>query len=185
MNIFRSEHSFSCFAACLSMTTFNLTDIMVSQKNICDFLGLGLPNDSIDLIAKLDLKNVFVTDNSKEWGLDVDTTKINDLLLNYNVPLVCEFKSTLEFFDFEFDEYLTGLTTENKYPIIGFDYGYYTNGDNSQVYGHTIVGLTVKQQSLTAFDPGPKLFGVKNYDLYDLFVASKRKKGGIWSFKKK
>ncbi len=178
-----SEHPFSCFAACLASVVNNLTEKVISQANINDYLGLCIPSTSLENMTNFNLKNVNVSENIDDWGINVETKQINQLFDDNNISLTCQYHSSLVFEDWSFEDFLIEETSKGVCPIVGFDYNAYYGIGEVQNAGHVIVCDSIRNGKLVAFDPGPKDAGSKTFDIYDLYVASKKKRGGIWTFR--
>jgi len=147
-------------------------------------LGLCVPSSYINTITDYGYQNVRFSDTVDDWGVVIDTNELNLFFDNNRIPLKCDYHSSLTFEDWEFEDFLVEETRRNRYPIVGFDYNSLLESGNIEGAGHVVVCDSIHNGKLLAFDPGPKDAGSKVIEIYNLYVASKRKRGGIWTFQK-
>jgi hypothetical protein len=175
-----------CFAACLQIAAKETASAEIDQITIANHLGVVLPvGFDFSELASQGLSNFRFDSDSALWGIEPVVADVNAVLRNADAALECQFEPISKFQDWEFEERLAGLTKSGQFPIVGFAYNSLFAELAPENPGQCAVVYRVQErtgQSLVEiYDPGPKKAGFRSVDSYSLYVACRRKHGGIWS----
>jgi hypothetical protein len=178
---YKSPHPYLCFASCLRTIIEGYSGIETDEFEIGDELGVTVPKDDESHIYGFTQSNL-----SEDWGVNVDTEKINSLLRGYHAGINCSYHSANTFEDYAFDDFVRQSLSDNNMVIFGFDYNSLFKMSSTAKIGHAVVGISsiVKKTTLgiNIYDPGPRFSAQKQVDSFDMYVSCKRKGGGIWTF---
>jgi hypothetical protein len=177
----RSPHPYLCFASCLRTVIEGYCGIVTDEFDIGNELGVITP-DAYE--SKLEFHSQ--SNLSTDWGVNVDTVRINSVLTSYQANLECKYHSAKMFEDYAFDDFVQKSLKGDNMIILGFDYNYLFKMSATEIIGHAAVGISTVDKpnglGINIFDPGPRLSAQKQVDSFDMYVACKRKGGGVWTF---
>lgn len=172
---------------------FKSIKIVVAKKEYCipAVLEMVLNIYDIKSLNQDDIASQFTINSSQntpeeEWGIVLDNNSINNFFERNDIPLVENFISINQIYD-EYD-FVDRVKKEllNSVIICGYNYSYlYGNKDRNFSHVSIILDISDDCKSVYILDPGPKESGFKWVDLYDLYLAIKNRKDGLWCISKK
>ena len=161
--------NYLCFAALLEMI---LGDVGVgyTRFEIAENLGVTLP-----LRAKGRLKGAEYSNNEFEWGIKVDSGKLNEFFRKNKINLHAEYIHTTPYTMLE-----EKIKKWNQcYVIFLFSYGELIGNSELQEMGHAMLFINmVDSQNIRVYDPGPNDCGEKVINCYRLEEAMYRRRAG-------
>src|SRR5208282_3092981 len=108
----------------------------------------------------------------------------NVILSQTNSHLECRFEPISQFQDWEFERRLATLVQSGHFPIVCFDYDALLGNTALENRGHCGVVYRVRDAAarctVDIYDPGPKDAGIRTAELDSLYVACRKRHGGIW-----
>jgi len=96
--------------------------------------------------------------------------------------LVEEYISIRKIADYRFVQTLKNISDEFD-VVFGFDYGMLNNIPNYYGIGHVGLFLEQEGENLLFLDPGPRNYGVRKVNIYDLYNAIRNKSDKLWIIK--
>jgi hypothetical protein len=171
-----------CIAACVEYIVYHKTQIEIDQSSFAEYFGVSIPKGSVCLNHII---NKNESENSHLWGISIDSKRLNRYLKDRNVNLKIDYLSSKVFEDWSFEDYIKSSLVRKELILCTFEYNYLFDKSSAESYGHAIVieGIDSRNEEYVyCYDPGPRNFGSKPLLIYDLFIASKRKDGGLFRF---
>ena len=177
-----------CFAACLQIAAKETAGVVLDQIAIGNHLGVALPVgfDCSGLVEQ-GLTNIRYEADVALWGITPIVRDIN-MVLSLSVPrLECRFEAISQFQDWEFEERLATLAKSGHFPIVCFDYNSLIGETSEENRGHCVVvygvGSSAKRcgGAIDIYDPGPKDAGFRTVASDSLYLACRKRHGGVWS----
>jgi hypothetical protein len=157
----------------------SIKTIHISPEEIAEYFGLYLPHNE-----KTEIKKVFYTTNPFEFGTRIKDNELNQFFVDFNLPLIEEYKSISLFQDWEFYDKVLQELENGCHLICGFSYGILFGQSKMIDIGHaSIITKVIDRNHFEILDPGPKEAGFKVVDYYKLYSAIRTKKDGVWIIK--
>jgi hypothetical protein len=174
-----------CFVACLQKAARDGFGVEIDQTAIANHLGVVLPvgHDPSEL-ASWGIKNIRFDSKASSWGISPVQSDIN-AALNARHPLTCHYESIATFQDWEFEERLVEITGSGQFPVVCFEYNALFGTRMPEGQGHCVIVRLVRKLNghteVEIDDPGPDDAGIKSVDCESLYLACRKRRGGIWS----
>lgn len=171
---------FHCLAACIEYVVYHKSNISISQSTISEYFGISLPFESFN---KVSIINKRITEDPNLWGISINSNDLNNFFIKNHIPLEVKYSSSLLFEDWSFEDHIKSFLLKGELLICTIDFNYLFDRSNPESFGHAIVLDSIHNNNFVkCYDPGPANSGYKLISIYDLFIASKRKKGGLFNF---
>lgn len=175
MNYIKSEN-FLCFATLLEMIFCDIGIEEYTRFDIAENLGITLPPSAKGLV-----RNAAYSNYEYEWGIRIDSQKLNTFFHKSGINLHAEYILTTAY---------TMLDEEVKkwdhcYVIFLFSYGKLIGNFELQDVGHAALFIDMQNpQEIRIYDPGPKDCGKKKVSCYRMEEAMYQRRGGYVLIKK-
>jgi hypothetical protein len=178
--------NYLCFAACLQIAAKETAGVELHQIDVANHLGVVLPvGFDCSRLVEQGFTNIRFESDGLLWGITPVSADINAALNLTNPRLECRFESISIFQDWEFEERLSTLVKTGHFPIVCFDYNSLTGKTGIENLGHCAVVYRVRGAAarcvVDIYDPGPKDAGFRTVDAETLYLACRKRRGGVWS----
>lgn len=164
-----------CVASVLETIIKEQTNIEIKQNEIIEYLGLNVPSN-----YEGETKNINFTDDVKLQGVVLEKDSVNRLFEHFKIPLKEEYIEISMFQDFEFIDTLKQKLDCGYSLACGVSYGKLYDIDDKNDIGHVVQICSTTKGKVTVYDPGSLSKGYKEIDEYQLYIAIKFKRDGIW-----
>ena len=148
-------------------------NISFNENEIKNYFTINIPENYENLKG-------IETNNPDDYGIKLLNSTLNDFFKYFNFPLHEEYMSIFVYEDWSFNDAIEDLLNTNNHIVCGFSYGSLYNEPNNISIGHVSIITKKNGAKIQLLDPGPKYPGLKYVDSYDLYVAIKTKKDGLW-----
>lgn len=169
MEYIKSEN-YLCFATILEMILKDSGIHRLTRFDIVEELGIMLPSTARKLV-----KNAYYSDNQFDWGIRIDTEKLNLFFQKNRISFQAEYI------------YATPCTMIKEevekwsqcYVIFLFSYGELISDSELQEVGHAALFIDMRDsQNVCIYDPGPKDAGEKIVNCCKLEEAMYQRNAG-------
>lgn len=169
MKYIQSEN-YLCFATLLEMILNDVGIQKYSRYDIAEELGITLPLNAKGLVDKADY-----SDDEFEWGIKVDSDKLNMFFNEHGISLHAKYIHATPYTMLEEE-----IRKWNQcYVIFLFSYGELIGNSELQEIGHAALFVNMPTpQKVCIYDPGPKDSGEKNINCYRLEEAMYQRRAG-------
>ena len=169
MKYIKSEN-YLCFATLLEMILNDVGIQKYSRYDIAEELGITLPLNAKGLVDKADY-----SDDEFEWGIKVDSDKLNMFFNEHGISLHAKYIHATPYTMLEEE-----IRKWNQcYVIFLFSYGELIGNSELQEIGHAALFVNMPTtQKVCIYDPGPKDSGEKNINCYRLEEAMYQRRAG-------
>jgi len=159
-------------------------DVNVDPVEIANRLGVVVPPDhNTSDLRQLGVTNIRFDPNVNSWGIAPTRSKLNSLLAE-TASLECQFEPIETFEDWEFADRLVALAKSARHPIVGFEYRSLFGGIALPSEGHCAVVNGAQTRTsrilIEIYDPDAHGSRSQIVDPASLYVACRKKRGGIW-----
>ena len=173
---------FLCLPACLRVAAKQLgvgIDIAALANRVGVVVPTGYDTSELTLAG---IENIHYSDDPSNWGIDPHTGELS-AVLNERGSIELAYEPISKFQDWEFEDRLVALTQAGLLPIVCFDYEALFGLGVSEGLGHCVVVRRVRRLNghshVEIEDPGPDRAGIQNIDSEALYLASRKRRGGI------
>lgn len=146
----------------------------LDQLSIARFFGIHTPT-AVDEHEIEDL-------DPSHYGVVFGERTINDLFEEYKVSLKETYVPINRISEDYFEEYLADKIREQSHVVCGYTYGILR--DTPLGTGHVSLVLSVDEDMLRIYDPGPREPGNRHVKSTSMYKAISHKKDGIWVIKR-
>lgn len=176
-NNYKSE-GFLCIPSVL-YTILKSEKINIDFERIVNFFNYHLPIDYNPGI----IRNYKFSEVEADWGVKLEKDTINLLFEELNLPFIENYIpiNTLE--DWSFID--TIKSNLSNHIVFGYDFSFLYEQKESDIGHVSIINSLIGDEQVEILNPGPKYYGKKVFNAYDIYLSIKRKKDGLWIIKRK
>ena len=145
----------------------------ITQYDVANYIGLVCSEEDLSIIPK-EIVNIKTTNNPKDWGVHLDNDTLTQCFKFYNVPLKETFIPASQFDELNLESLLAA--TSDEYDVLFFlSHGILYGIEENIEIGHCVLYVNKLKNSIQYLDPGPSNFGFNTRDIYDVYIAIKKR----------